>query len=213
MHVSNLARSAVVMTALSGPSADAADRILRAEVDVPASREAVWAAWTTEAGIQTFFAPARAHRAARGWRLRDLLRPERTRRPARWRRDAHLAFEPPRRIAFTWNAPPAQPFVRAQRTVVTLDLAAIDAARTRLRFTHSGWGEGPEWDAAYAYFDSAWNKFVLPSLVRRFAIGPIDWKSRPSLEPVPPPCAPNSCRASRPVPHFRGPRLVARVRF
>ena len=184
MHVSNLARSAVVMAALSGPSADAADRILRAEVDVPASREAVWAAWTTEAGIQTFFAPG-AHieprvdgayeiffdpSAPAGQRGGDGMR--------------ILAFEPPRRIAFTWNAPPAQPFVRAQRTVVTLDLAAIDAARTRLRFTHSGWGEGPEWDAAYAYFDSAWNKFVLPSLVRRFAIGPIDWKSRPSLEPV-----------------------------
>ena len=184
MRVSSLAVSAVMMAALSGSPAAAGDRVLRAELDVPASREAVWAAWTTEAGIKTFFAPG-AHIEPRvdgayevffdpsaepGLRGGDGMR--------------ILAFEPPRRIAFTWNAPPAQPLVRAQRTVVNLELTAVDSGRTRLRFTHSGWGEGPEWDAAFTYFDSAWNKFVLPSLVRRFASGPIDWKSRPSLEPV-----------------------------
>ena len=56
--------------------------------------------------------------------------------------------------------------------------------RTRLRFTHLGWGEGPAWDEAFAYFDRAWGGFVLPSLVRRFEQGPIDWAARPKLEPL-----------------------------
>jgi len=56
--------------------------------------------------------------------------------------------------------------------------------RTRLRFTHLGWGEGPAWDEAFAYFDRAWGGFVLPSLVRRFEHGPIDWAARPKLEPL-----------------------------
>jgi uncharacterized protein YndB with AHSA1/START domain len=185
MNVASLVlMAAVAAEAAGGSFAWPADRILRAEVEVPASRTDVWAAWTTEAGIRTFLARG-AHieprvdgayeiffdpGAAQGQRGGDDLR--------------ILVYEPPRRLSFTWNAPPAQATVRAQRTVVTLDLVERDAGHTRLRLTHSGWGEGPEWDAAYAYFDKAWSGFVLPSLVRRFARGPIDWEHPPALAPV-----------------------------
>jgi uncharacterized protein YndB with AHSA1/START domain len=185
MSVSSLALSVAVSAAtMAATPAAAGDRILRAEIDVPASREAVWAAWTTEAGIKTFFAPA-AHIEPRVDGAYEIFfDPEA--QPGRRGGDGMriLVFEPPRRISFTWNAPLTQPLVRAQRTVVTLELAAIDAGHTRLRFTHAGWGEGPEWDAAYAYFDSAWGKVVLPSLLRRFASGPVDWKNRGPLQPV-----------------------------
>src|SRR5206468_6137527 len=90
----------------------------------------------------------------------------------------------PRRLSFTWNAPPSQPYVRAQRTVVTIELAAAGPRETRLRFTHAGWGEGPEWDAAYAYFDDAWSGFVLPMLLERFKSGPVDWKKPPAVSPI-----------------------------
>ena len=39
---------------------------------------------------------------------------------------------------------------------------------------HTGWGEGGEWDQAYAYFDRAWGN-VLANLKKRFDNGPIDW--------------------------------------
>jgi hypothetical protein len=74
--------------------------------------------------------------------------------------------------------------VRAQRTVVTIELAPLESGRTRLRFTQTGWGDGPEWNAAYAYFDRAWSAFVLPRLVQRFTSGPIDWRNPPKVEPV-----------------------------
>jgi hypothetical protein len=39
---------------------------------------------------------------------------------------------------------------------------------------HTGWGEGGEWDQAYAYFDRAWGN-VLANLKKRFETGPVDW--------------------------------------
>ena len=39
---------------------------------------------------------------------------------------------------------------------------------------HTGWGEGGQWDQAYAYFDRAWGN-VLGNLKKSFESGPIDW--------------------------------------
>jgi len=39
---------------------------------------------------------------------------------------------------------------------------------------HSGWGDGGEWDKAYAYFDRAWGN-VLVNLQKRWTQGPKDW--------------------------------------
>lgn len=160
------------------------DRVLRAELTLDAPVGEVWRVWTTDDGIRSFFAPGSrieplvdgayevffdpkapsGHRGADGMRI--------------------LVFEPNQRLAFTWNAPPELPYVRGQRTVVTLEFTAVDATRSRLEFTHAGWGDGPEWDAAYAYFEKAWGEFVLPSLVHRFEQGPINWQSLPRLRPL-----------------------------
>ena len=95
-----------------------------------------------------------------------------------------LALEPQRRFTFTWSAPRDHEYVRAQRTIVTLELEPTGNNRTRLRFTHSGWGSGEDWDRAYDYFDVARNHMVLPRLRHRFSVGPINWKARPDLKPV-----------------------------
>ena len=39
---------------------------------------------------------------------------------------------------------------------------------------HTGWGDGGQWDQAFAYFDRAWG-FVLGNLKARFERGPQDW--------------------------------------
>ena len=176
--------AAVTLLALVVASPALADRVLRTELKLDAPIERVWHAWTTDEGIRTFFAPGShielrvdgpyeiffAPKEAPGHRGADDMR--------------LLVVEPMKRLAFTWNAPGTQPYVRAQRTVVTLDFQSVDAKTTKLRFTHSGWGEGPEWDKAYAYFDSAWNTFVLPSLQYTLAHGPIDWTKPRELKPV-----------------------------
>jgi len=180
------ARLAIVLGALAAVAAPAraGDRVLRATLELPASVDEVWKAWSTEEGVKTFFAPG-AHIEPRVDGAYEILfNPA----GAPGQRGAEgmrvLAFEPPHRLAFTWNAPPAIPTIRGQRTMVVIELEAQGPRATRLRFTHLGWGEGPDWDAAYAYFDHAWGAVVLPRLKRRFEKGPLDWAATETLPPV-----------------------------
>jgi uncharacterized protein YndB with AHSA1/START domain len=153
---------------------------------LPAPVAEVWRAWTTEEGVRTFFAPG-ARVQARVDGAYDILffpnSPEGQRGAEGMR---VLGFEPMRRFAFTWNAPPHFPEARAQRTEVVLEFETVGEHATRLRFTHQGWGDGGEWDSAYAYFDNAWRAVVLPRLKQRFEKGPIDWSAPPELAPIAP---------------------------
>jgi uncharacterized protein YndB with AHSA1/START domain len=176
----------VVLGAVSIAAApvSAGDRILRGEVRLEAPVADVWTAWTTEEGLETFFAPG-AHVDLRVDGLYEIFfNPSAP--PGQRGGDGMrlLVVEPHKRLAFTWSAPPDQVYARGQRTVVTLDFAEAGEGRTRLRLTHWGWGEGPEWDRAYDYFDRAWRAFVLPHLKHRFEEGPIDWEKRPEVAPV-----------------------------
>ncbi len=73
-------------------------------------------------------------------------------------------------LTFTWNAPPHLPEARAQRTYVTVRLKPIGDNETLVTLHHGGWGDGGQWDQAYAYFDKAWGN-VLANLQKRFAEG------------------------------------------
>ena len=180
-----LAVTVTLFALLLSCSTAAADRVLRADLTVKAPVAEVWNAWTTDDGIASFFAPrgrvdlrvdgtydvwfnpggGPGERGAEGMRILDV--------------------EPMRRFAFTWNAPPSIPKIRGKLSVVVLEFEADGAAATRLRFTHLGWGDGPEWDAAYDYFDRAWGGHVLPHLLRRFERGPVDWEHRPEVTALP----------------------------
>lgn len=162
----------------------AAERRLSVDLEIPARVEEVWDAWTTEGGIRSFFAPdARIDLRVDGLYeiYFDPTAPEGKRGADGMR---ILVLEPRKRFAFTWNAPEDQSYVRGQRTIVMIELQPVGEDRTLMRFTHSGWGEGQAWDAAFDYFERAWNRHVLARLVHRFDTGPIDWSSPPRLEPV-----------------------------
>ena len=85
-----------------------------------------------------------------------------------------MALQSMKMLSFDWNAPPSLPQVRAERTFVVVRFFPVDDRHTRVTPHHTGWGDGGEWDAAYAYFDRAWTG-VLGQLRPSFERGPRDW--------------------------------------
>lgn len=163
----------VALLALTA-AASAAERSIDKEVVVNASLDEAWAAWTTREGITSFFAPEAVIEprvggafhihidplAAPGLKGADTMR--------------FMALQPKQMLSFDWNAPPHLPLAREQRTLVVLRFVPLGDQQTRVSLHHTGWGNGGEWDQAYAYFDRAWGG-VLGNLKKRFETGPQDW--------------------------------------
>jgi uncharacterized protein YndB with AHSA1/START domain len=60
-----------------------------------------------------------------------------------------LAYEPPSRFTYTWEARGSSP------TTITFELSAENDG-TRLHLTHTGIGEGDDWDRYYAGISRGW---------------------------------------------------------
>jgi uncharacterized protein YndB with AHSA1/START domain len=143
------------------------DRVISGEVVVNAPVPDVWAVWTTVEGVRSFFgADARIDlRVGGAYEILFDLDAE----PGKQGGEGVtiLAVEPEKMLSFTWNAPPHLPEARAQHTHVVLRFFD-EHGGTRVTMRHDGWGEGGEWDEAFAYFQRAWLEIVLPNLVKRF---------------------------------------------
>jgi uncharacterized protein YndB with AHSA1/START domain len=152
----------------------AAERAIDESVVVKAPIAKVWEAWTTSAGIKTFFAPDARIEARVDGPFQVYMNPLAA--PGAKGADdmVILALQPPTMLSFTWNAPPHLAEVRKQRTYVTVRLAPQGEGETQVTLHHGGWGTGAEWDQAYAYFTKAWPS-VLKNLQRSFVDGPYDW--------------------------------------
>ncbi len=155
--------------------AQAQERAIDERITVKAGVADVWKAWTTSEGIKTFFAPdAKVELrvdgpfeiyinplADPGMRGADNMR--------------IIGFQENKMLSFTWNAPPSLPEARKQRSVVIVRFISRGDDLTDVTIHHVGWGDGGEWDKAYAYFAKAWPS-VLKNLKKRFDDGPVDWK-------------------------------------
>ncbi len=154
--------------------AQAADRAIDKSVEIAATLDQAWDAWTTRAGITSFFAPDAVIDARVGGAFSIHIDPG---APAGSRGADDMRFmalQPKKMISFDWNAPPHLPEARAQRTFVVVRFEPLGERSTRVSLHHTGWGDGGEWDKAYAYFDRAWGG-VLANLKKRFDQGPQDW--------------------------------------
>ncbi len=151
-----------------------AEKTIDLEVVVKAPVQKVWQAWTTSDGIKTFFAPD-AHVDLRvDGPFEIFINPYAP--PGQKGADGMriIGFQTERMLSFTWNAPPDLPEARQQRTIVILRFEPLGDEQTRVTLHHVGWGEGGEWDKAFAYFSEAW-PHVLQNLQDRFTKGPKDW--------------------------------------
>jgi len=152
----------------------AEERAVVKQVVVKAPVEAVWNAWTTTDGIKSFFAPDARIEARPDGPFEVYINPYA--QPGMKGADnmRFLAVQDKKMISFTWNAPPSLPEARGQRTVAIVRFAPMGDNETQVTLTHLGWGDGGEWDKAYAYFDRSWGN-VMANLQKRFVEGPIDW--------------------------------------
>ena len=164
----------LVLAASLGASA-AAERAIDKEVVVNATLDQAWEAWTTREGIRSFFAPDAVVEPRVGGAFHIHMDPGGA--PGMKGADdmRYMALQPKKMLSFDWNAPPHLTEARAQRTFVVVRFAAVDDKTTRVTLHHTGWGEGGQWDQAFAYFQRAWG-IVLGRLEHRFSKGPIDWE-------------------------------------
>lgn len=150
------------------------DRILRKEVVVEAPVESVWAAWTTEKGIASFFSPTSRIKLRPGGSYELYM--GMTEPDASGLRGSEgckvLSYIPHEMLAFEWNFPPSVMSLRkaGAKTQVVLQFDEPEKNRTRIRFAQLGWQEGADWDAGYAYFDKAWG-WVLDQLAAKAKAG------------------------------------------
>jgi uncharacterized protein YndB with AHSA1/START domain len=157
------------------------ERTVHAEILVNSKIENVWKAWTTEAGVKSFFAPGCNVSAQVGGQYEIYFNP--TGEPGKRGAEGTkiLALEPNRMLAFTWNNPPHIAPLRWQYTSVVVKLKPAGANRTRVSLSQTGWGDTKDWDQAFAYFSKAWREQVLPYLKYSLEVGPVDWKTPPQL--------------------------------
>lgn len=156
------------------PAAQAAERAIDKEVVLKASLDQAWKVWTTREGITSFFAPDAVIEPRVGGAFHIHMDPAAP-AGAKGADDMRfMALQPQKMLSFDWNAPPSLPEARAQRSFVVVRFFPLTETTTRVTLHHTGWGDGGEWDKAYAYFDKAWAG-VLGNLQKRFDTGPYDW--------------------------------------
>lgn len=155
---------------------DVEDIVKRVEVGAPVAE--VFSAFASNEGVQSFFSRGSNVDFQPDGNYEILFFPD---KPV-GQRGAEgmkvLAIEPNRRLAITWNAPPAWPEIRKQRTVVTINFAPIDEHRTEVTLHHSLWGQSEAWQQVNDYFQGGWD-VILFRLQHRFDEGPIDWSNPP----------------------------------
>ena len=103
------------------------EKVIHAEVVVPARRDVVWAVWTTETGARTFFAPECRIEMVPMGTYEMYFDPDSAAGQRGGEGCRVLALQPEMMLAFTWNAPPSLPEVRGQYTHVVIRLADAEA--------------------------------------------------------------------------------------
>ena len=152
------------------------DRFVSSEIVVNAPVAEVWTAWTTSAGIKTFFAPEAKIRLDHGGDYEIYFAPDAPEGQRGSEGTVILGYQLHRMLHVTWALPPYMHSVRGDLTTVLIHFVPEDAGRTRVILRHYGWGRGDAWDEAFGYFSVTWDR-VLDNLAHRFGRGPINWEA------------------------------------
>lgn len=143
-------------------------RSLVREVEVAAPRLEVWMAWTSSEHIEAWWEPHASNIELRvGGPFEILFDADAPAGRQGGEGCRYLGYVPGELISFTWNAPPHLA-LRETNTWVMISFEARGPERTRVRLVHTGFLEGPDWDAYLSYFEGAWTH-VLKLLAEHWA--------------------------------------------
>jgi len=166
--------------------AEPGGRILCHTIVVAAPAAEVWPLIATAEGWQSWAAPVAALDLRVGGLLETSYDPSAHIGDAGNIRNRVLAFTPARLLVIEIaDAPPGFPHANVARELRTaLELEPIGATHTRVRVTMTGYRDGPEFDALFAFFNRG-NAFTLTKLAERIERGPVDWGAQhiPPAEP------------------------------
>lgn len=134
-----------------------------AEINAPVAQ--VWALFTTKEGIERWMTPLAEVDLRIGGTIRTNYNPNGTIGDEGTIVHRVLSFEPERMLSMRVEQSPAGfPHGRVieQAWGVTY-FEPLGPKRTKIRLVSAGWGEGPEWDAAEAFFEAG-NEWTLDKL-------------------------------------------------
>lgn len=156
--------SLAAMAALLAGSANAAGyRSVVEEVVVPTEAMAAWRLWTTNEGFASFFPGGPALQTnielRPGGPFEVFIVPGAPKGARGCDDCVILGYEEGRMISFTWTNRPDMA-VRPHKTHVVVTFEPLGTRETRVTLVADGWGSGPDWDVAYAYFDKAWESVL-----------------------------------------------------
>lgn len=157
--------------AASTPPSTPGGRILRCENIIPASAEEIFKGFQSSEGLVKLWGVAQADVDFRiGGQMRTRYDKEGKLGEPGTIINTILAFEPARMLAVKPTAPEGAPswlktFCGTGWTVLRLE--PLDATHTRLSCTQMGYGEGPDYDQAYEFFDKG-NRWTLEKMAAAF---------------------------------------------
>jgi uncharacterized protein YndB with AHSA1/START domain len=149
-----------------------AERSLHHETVVDAPIDGVWAAFTTKEGTESWMVAQAEIDLRVGGTMRTHYDPKGKLGDPNTIVNEILSFEPRRMLSLrAVKAPENTVAARIMAlgstwSVIRLEAAAPD--RTRVHVSSYGWGEGPEWDEAYRFFEKG-NAWTLERLRQKFA--------------------------------------------
>jgi len=146
---------------------------------VEANLDEVWRAWTTNDGVQSFFAPDSQVELKIDGPYELYFRPEAEEGSRGSEGMTIQTFLPEQLLAFHWNGPPELPDKRNEKTWVVIEIRELDEELCEITLTHTGIGETEDWDPYLRYFEKAW-RVVLFRFERAFRVGAINWDNPPT---------------------------------
>jgi uncharacterized protein YndB with AHSA1/START domain len=136
---------------------------IRLVMDLAVGRDRLWDLWTTEAGLTSWLGARADVEPVVGGRFELFWNPDPGSRP-----DSDstlgckvLSIDRPRLLRFTWRGSDdvADVMNVPGAPVTEVEVALFPTPDgARLELTHSGWGDGPGWERARAWFERSWGR-------------------------------------------------------